>query len=395
MKSAVLGCLAFTLLVIAAKDSSANGTEVSRMAMKFYNVEKVAELLGISPADVNAMRERQELHGYRDGADWKFKADDIDRLVEEGGDEDDLGGDDQDVILSEVELGQSNPSTSGTIIGPPPAEALGSSLSGFENLDLTIAESGLGISGLDLAATSNASGLSELDLAGEGLDDDDLVLGASSLSGSGSDLTIGGDSGISLLDPTDSGLSLEEPLDLVGGSQESLVLGEDVLATDEAADSASITELAGESDFALTPMDELLDGDEDSSSQVIALEDEGELGEAVPMLDGDIDQPALVEMPLDEGLAIDEAMPLAPVAAGPAARTQGMVADYGEGAPQAVAGAALPEAPYSVLNIVGLAFCTIVLMFVGMMMYDLMRNMWSWNQPMDVNSALMDLILRR
>jgi len=365
------------------------------MAMKFYNVEKVAELLGISPADVNAMRERQELHGYRDGADWKFKAEEIDRLVAERGDvDDDLGGDDHDVILSEVELGQSNPSTSGTIIGPPPVEALGSSLSGFENLDLTIAESGLGISGLDLASTSNASGLSELDLAGEGLDDDDLVLGASSMSNTGSDLTIGGDSGISLLDPTDSGLSLEEPLDLVGGSQESLVLGEDVLSVDEAADSASITELAGESDFALTPMDELLDGDEDSSSQVIALEDEGGLGEAVPMLDGDVDQPSLVEMPLDEGLAIDDAMPLTPVA-GPAARQGGMVADYGDAVPQAAAGAVLPEAPYSVLNIVGLAFCTIVLMFVGMMMYDLMRNMWSWNQPMDVNSTLMDLILRR
>ncbi|NLE39746.1 MAG: helix-turn-helix domain-containing protein [Pirellulaceae bacterium] len=395
MKSAVLGCLVVTLSVIAARDSSANGTEVSRMAMKFYNVEKVAELLGISPADVNAMRERQELHGYRDGADWKFKADDIDRLVEEGGDEDDLGGDDQDVILSEVELGQSNPSTSGTIIGPPPAEALGSSLSGFENLDLTIAESGLGISGLDLAATSNASGLSELDLAGEGLDDDDLVLGASSLSGSGSDLTIGGDSGISLLDPTDSGLSLEEPLDLVGGSQESLVLGEDVLSVDEPADSASITELAGESDFALTPMDELLDGDEDSSSQVIALEGEGDSGEVAPMmLEGEIDQAMPVEMALDDGIA--EALPLTPVAAGSAARPEGIVTDYGEAAQQAAAvGAALPEAPYSVLNIVGLAFCTIVLMFVGMMMYDLMRNMWSWNQPMDVNSALMDLILRR
>ena len=369
------------------------------MAMKFYNVEKVAELLGITPAEVNAMRERQELHGYRDGSDWKFKAEEIDLLASEkapgapedesGGDE--SGGDEEDVILSEVELGESDPSTSGTVIGPPPAEALGSSLSGFENLDLTMADSGLGLSGLDLANMSNPSGLSELDLAGEGLDDDDLVLGASSVSGSGSDLTIGGDSGISLLDPTDSGLSLEEPLDLVGGSQESLVLGEDVLSTDEAADSQSITELAGESDFALTPMDELLEGDEDSSSQVIALEGEGDSGELAPMLEGEIDQPAMGEMPLDEGLAVAEAAPLAVT---PSARTNGLAMDYGE-AQQGAAGAVLPEAPYSVLNIVGLAFCTIVLMFVGMMMYDLMRNMWSWNQPMNVNSALMDLLLRR
>ena len=47
----------------------------------------------------------------------------------------------------------------------------------------------------------------EVDLASEGevLDDDDLVLGGSD-SGSGSDITIAGDSGISLVDPNDSGL---------------------------------------------------------------------------------------------------------------------------------------------------------------------------------------------
>ena len=46
-------------------------------------------------------------------------------------------------------------------------------------------------------------------------------------SGTGSDVTIGGDSGISLVDPADSGLSLEEPIGLVAGGEESLELGED------------------------------------------------------------------------------------------------------------------------------------------------------------------------
>ena len=46
-------------------------------------------------------------------------------------------------------------------------------------------------------------------------------------SGIGSDVTIGGDSGISLVDPADSGMSLEQPLDLGGASAESLELGED------------------------------------------------------------------------------------------------------------------------------------------------------------------------
>ena len=51
------------------------------MATKFYNVEKTAEILGRTPAEINQMRERQELHGYRDGANWKFKAEDVDALA--------------------------------------------------------------------------------------------------------------------------------------------------------------------------------------------------------------------------------------------------------------------------------------------------------------------------
>ena len=55
-------------------------------------------------------------------------------------------------------------------------------------------------------------------MSGKKLDDDDLVLGGS---GTGSDITIGGDSGISLVDPADSGLSLEEPLNLAAAAAKS------------------------------------------------------------------------------------------------------------------------------------------------------------------------------
>ncbi|MBN1589834.1 MAG: helix-turn-helix domain-containing protein [Pirellulales bacterium] len=379
------------------------------MATKFYNVEKVAEILGVAPSEVNAMREKQELHGYRDGADWKFKADEVDQLAAKkaAGDAPDSDADDEDVILSEVELGESDPSTSGTVIGPPPADALGSSLSGFDDLNLEGADSGLDVSdasslsGLsdlgavsDLGGVSDLSGVSELDLAGSGLDDDDLVLGASG-TGSGSDLTIGGDSGISLLDPTDSGLSLEEPLDLISGSQESLTLGEDeVLALDKRADTEAPTELAGDSDFLLTPMDELTDGEEESSSQVIALDEEGdsgELAEVTPMLDGDVGEPVA------QAMSFAEPMPLEVAASKAAAAPAGIMPDYSVAQPEAagVSASGLSEAPYSALNIAGLVFCTVVLFIVGMMMYDLMRNMWSWNQPTPVNSWLMDLILGR
>jgi hypothetical protein len=46
-----------------------------------------------------------------------------------------------------------------------------------------------------------------------------------------------------------------------------------------------------------------------------------------------------------------------------------------------------------VWNILSLTLCVLLLAVGGMMMVDLMRNMWSWNETYSVNSALMDGIL--
>ena len=219
------------------------------------------------------------MHGYRDGADWKFKVEDIDAKAKEARSqkpvppEEEAGG---DVLLSEVALGQSGVGTSGTVIA---MNALGSGSIGesdiqlagsdieiapastsprrrrrrrktrstprstqFEELDLTLEEDlTLEDSSATLAGKTSPGGLdvgggSAIDLSGKGLEDDDLVLGGSD---KGSDVTIGGDSGISLVDPADSGLSLEQPLDLGGGGEESLELGEDdMLAPGEAGGSS-------------------------------------------------------------------------------------------------------------------------------------------------------------
>jgi hypothetical protein len=64
-----------------------------------------------------------------------------------------------------------------------------------------------------------------------------------------------------------------------------------------------------------------------------------------------------------------------------------------EGVPLVQPAAVLPEAPYTWWQISGLAFCTVLLILCGMMMYDTLRNMWSWGEPYSVNSALMDTIL--
>ena len=43
------------------------------MPPKYLNVKEAAQAIGVSEDDVKQMLERRELHGYRDGADWKFK----------------------------------------------------------------------------------------------------------------------------------------------------------------------------------------------------------------------------------------------------------------------------------------------------------------------------------
>ena len=63
-----------------------------------------------------------------------------------------------------------------------------------------------------------------------------------------------------------------------------------------------------------------------------------------------------------------------------------------DGAALAQSGAAL-EPPYTGLQIAGLAVCSVVVLLCGMMMYDLLRSMWSFEQPFAITSQLMNTIL--
>ncbi len=378
------------------------------MTQKFFNSEKAAEVLGVSIDEVKAMRERRELHGYRDGADWKYKAEDVEKLAAEraggGGEEEVLHGDD-DFSLAE-------PGGSGTVVGGPDDQDSASDIriagsdiqiagSDIELVgsDVELSDSNLtksvdtpagGEEGIELAPAEDAAS-GEDAAAGEkkgdssvSLADDDLVLGGS---GSGSDITIGSDSGIQLVDPTDSGLSLEEPVDLVEeGEGESLELGEDDLL---AIDDSNIQQegAADNGDFLLTPMEEVGDAeDSESGSQVIALEEEA--GDEDATMIGDVSDVGAAPM-LDEDVAMDQLGPgSAPrLTPEPAMAPQ----DYEMGAP--VGAAALPESPFTTMNVVSLALCAFLLALGGMMMFDLLRNMWSWDAPYTLNSWIMDLIV--
>ncbi len=221
---------------------------------------------------------------------------------------------------------------------------------------------------------------SEIELAS----DADLL----SSDGSGSDITLdSGDSGINLISPSDSGLALDDiPLD-IGGSAilSSLSLGGDSdpeisLIGGDSDKSQEPDELQADDDFQLTPLSESgQEGEGDSSSQVIALDaDIEELGEAAI---GEFDDVDLTE-------EVDDAVVLSDdFGTGPAGEM-----DMGF-APAGVSATAALEAPYSLWNILALGGVTLLLMLCGIMMLDMVRNIWSWGESYSVSSALLDGLL--
>ncbi len=439
------------------------------MAQRFIPLDDAAEMLGISKEQLNAMREEGQVHAYRDGASWKFKGDEIDRLAaklssgnpEESAvgwdsmanesepssetppvdqpDDDvlELADEDDSILLSEVELGESGPSS--TVIGKnhdaPSADsdvklvepsdegdelvleleegddelvleleeddalASGTNLlddepssvgagasSLFEDIDeleldleaessaiLSKVSSGSGLTGGD-AATPAADQVGEADSSVvelEADEDDELVLG-----GAGdSDITLSSsDSGIGLADAVDSGLSLdEEPLDLAGSSVNSLELSDDAeISLEEDIDDEAATMLKTDDSFELTPLDS--DADDDSS-QVIEFDSETFDENAATMLGAALPPETMAGLEAEMG---GLGAPLAAAAAAPLTPTA----------------TAASETPYTAWNITSLALCLLMLTLTGMMLFDLIRNMWSWNQPFQANSALMDALIK-
>jgi len=276
---------------------------------QYYNEEKAAQVLGVTVDAVRKMREGGQLHAYRDGGSWKFKAEELERLAEErrGGAEPE-----EEVLLNDV-VATGGPGSSGSVITMQDAGGLGS--------DIQIADMGSDIPKPAAKPAANAKPAakpkaadSDLKLVGDddfsiddsttnvpkkpaaakgpGSDvdalagDEDLVIGGSG--GSGSDIK---DSGIALIDPRDSGLALDEPLDLAGHDDESLQLGEDDLLAPKTDD-----------EFLLTPAKEGREEDDsESGSQVIALDEQPVGGDAATMI-GTPSTAAMVAM-LDEDVS--------------------------------------------------------------------------------------------
>jgi hypothetical protein len=216
----------------------------------------------------------------------------------------------------------------------------------------------LGDSKLDDAPGSSPGVDSALELGGSAFEDDDLVLGSH-----GSDIS---DSGISLASAVDSGLSLEQPLEL---------------GTEAQAEEGSGTagELMADDEFLLTPAVEMGEEEVDESgSQVIALDTEGEFDDSAATMLGEGGVGMLEEDTLGAAPGMNPLAGAAVMAAPTMATMQPVIAR---------------EAPYSVLNVISLGACAFFLLLTGMFMFDLMRNIWSWQGAYSVNSAIMDSII--
>lgn len=262
-----------------------------------------------------------------------------------------------------------------------------------ENL---LTSSGLG-SGL------GSSVLSEMDDALD--EDDDLVIAdddAELMLDSVSDISVAGDSGINLMSPSDSGLSLEsEPLDLAGSSLSALDLGAEL--TDGSGISGSSGKNAGsgsDEEFQLSPSGVGLDADLESSSQVIEVEDSEIVGEAVDFeddfgADGGFADAGFADA---EALGADafEDAPAEAVAldADPMAGDVGSAEEVSDSpAVGAAVGAAGYEVPFSLMQCLSLMFIILTLSLGGMLMTDLVRNMWTYNDISAPVSALTDSLI--
>lgn len=408
---------------------------------KLIELQEAAKMIGVTPEELTEMRSRNEIFGYRDGSSWKFKIQEIERVASERGtaintindsadetddaadvDLDDVGSGDADsILISENELGQSD-AASATVIGKP--DPLGS---GTSDISVDLDDEGSELRLLDSSASNKGMtsdvldipdeddlGSSELKLQDSGsfdlnLDDDDeddvtidvggdadLATSAQASAsgfgsaidldlnddelvlGSGSDVTAGaGDSGINLTNPSDSGLSLEEPLDLAGGSSiDSLELGEDDMIVMD--DESGGEEIKGDDEFLLTPVEDDAD-DESSGSQVIDL-DSAEFDESAATILADN------ASPMDDGVAFETLDDDGAGMLEPAAAT-------GAAALAAPRSGSQSEAQYSIWNVLSLFVIVLFLGITGMMLVDLMNNIWSWDQNYAFKSTIMDTIL--
>ncbi len=396
--------------------------------------EQAAAMLGVSVEKLTEMRSKNEIFGYKDGNTWKFKMQEIQRVADELGltvNPDAVGamsaGDSSssEAVDSEGLDDLILESSGDDLILDDSGDALILDDSGdvTDEEALSFGSSSLKLAGSskklvdegDILADDQPSGKDSPSDTGKmlGGGDDDFVMSEEDLfsddmslqdsyedsaelssdfedselilddSDSSSELAMGGE-GVSLA-PNESGISLDDDaLELGGSDVDALELpdDDDMIVLDEAADPEEAT-MMQDDDFNLTPLEEAMD-DDTSGSQIIALEDSeiytDETSATILADSDDLEaQPAMLD---DSSLA-----------------TEGM---YGQaaGAGMAMPGGpamgvapTLPEAPFTMAQILGLALVLAILLPGAMVAYDLARNMWLPEDKLVSSGFVLDFFL--
>jgi excisionase family DNA binding protein len=259
------------------------------------------------------------------------------------------------------------------------------------------------ISGDSEELLGSSAGPGEVDDALD--DDDDLVIAdddAELMLDSVSDISVAGDSGINLMSPSDSGLSLEsEPLDLAGSSLSALDLGAELAdgsGISGSGSGGSASDFAeSEEEFQLSPSGIGIDGD-DSSSQVIEVEDSEDIGDAVDFNEDFGEEAGFAEAagPVAEAFGDDDGFgePVAVAEADPMA-ADAMALDDSDEPVAAGPSAGLPgyEVPFSLMQCLSLMFIILIMALGGMLMTDLVRNMWAYSETSAPVSGLTDSLI--
>ncbi len=262
-------------------------------------------------------------------------------------------------VLAGDEPGEGSPSDTGKLLGGD---------------DMLLGEDDLFADDLGLADSGSFEESAELD---SDFEDSELELEDSD---SSTEIVLEANEGGISLSPNESGIELEEePLELGGSDIDQLELPEDddMIVLDDAADADSAT-LMQEDDFNLTPLEESLD-DDSSGSQVIALEDSD--------IYTDDSEPAILadsaDLVAQPAMLVDDNSGAVGMGGG-----MGMAPYGGAGAMIAPGAVALPEAPYSVWQVVSLGLVALLLTTGGIICYDVARNMWMPEDAVIGNSLL-------
>ena len=405
------------------------------MVQQYYNLEEAAQVLGISTEELNGMRERAELRAFADRGTWKFRTQDIDDLAQQrgagsggllpvGGE---LAEDDEQVLLSEQELGPSDSNVPSTVIGmgseqgsPSDSDVRVVPETGTQpgsdsdvklvpdehpssDSDVKVMEASADSSDSDVridepplldeqAEKDQPSDFEPMPGSPPGIEqepdqgdagDSSLVLGGVS----DSEISIApSDSGISLGSPSDSGISLEQPPDAAPTEAMSADAEEELLETDfevpvlkESGAADTEMDFGVDSDFELSSMEDV---PEQTGTQVLAVEGDEDvdpaaattMADAASALLEDIEDSEVEAVEGVEAFEEEEAMPLPDeFAAAPAAVLRAQETEWGK------------------LPFIFLTTATVLMLLVSFMMFDLVRNLWNPTQPNQLNSAIMNL----